>query len=101
MRGEGGLRSAFRGAELGGCRRLRTISPEGSETGDILRRWCYADALEGGAELTRLVNDRECVAQVAQMGPLDRSYLDPYPSGVIPGIVMRRIEAGIRLVAAL
>jgi len=45
--------------------------------------------------------DRECVAQVAQVGPLDRGYLDPHPSGVVPSIVMRRIEAGIRLVAAL
>ena len=45
--------------------------------------------------------DRECVAQVAQLGPLDRSYLDPYPAGVVPAVIMRRIEAGIRLVAGL
>lgn len=45
--------------------------------------------------------DRDSVAVVSQVGPVDRSFIDPYPVGHLPGYLMAKIGAGIRLVAGL
>jgi mRNA interferase MazF len=45
--------------------------------------------------------DKPSVALVSQLGPVDRTFLDPYPAGHIPGFLLSEIAAGIRLVAGI
>lgn len=45
--------------------------------------------------------DRDSVAVVSQLGPVSREFLDPYPAGHLPGYVMTKIAAGIRLITGV
>lgn len=45
--------------------------------------------------------DRDSVAVVSQLGPVSREYLDPYPAGHLPGYLLSKIAAGIRLVTGI
>lgn len=45
--------------------------------------------------------DKESVAVVSQIGPVSREFLDPYPAGHLPGYVLSKIAAGIRLVTGI
>jgi mRNA interferase MazF len=44
---------------------------------------------------------RDAVANVTQVGPVDCDYLDPHPLGRVPPEVMREVDAGLRLVLGL
>jgi mRNA interferase MazF len=45
--------------------------------------------------------DRDSVALVSQLGPVSREFLEPYPVGRLPGHLVTRIGAGIRLVTGV
>lgn len=45
--------------------------------------------------------DKESVAVVSQIGPVSREFVDPYPAGHVPGYVLAKIAAGIRLVTGI
>lgn len=38
---------------------------------------------------------------VWQVGPVSREFVDPYPAGRIPGYLLTKIGAGLRLVMGL
>ena len=39
----------------------------------------------------------DSVALVAQLGPVDRTFFDPYPTGQLPRYLLGQVEAGVRL----
>ncbi|WP_345751657.1 type II toxin-antitoxin system PemK/MazF family toxin [Microbacterium rhizophilus] len=39
--------------------------------------------------------ERDAVANVTQIGPVDRDYLDPRPLGRVPADLMRQVDAGL------
>lgn len=41
--------------------------------------------------------DKDSVAVVSQVGPVDRQFLDPYPAGTVPAYLMTKVTEGIRL----
>ena len=41
--------------------------------------------------------DRDSVANVSQIGPISREFIEPYPIGHLPGYLTEEIVAGIRL----
>ncbi len=41
---------------------------------------------------------KDSVAVVSQIGPVGREYIEAYPVGPVPGYLLARIAAGIRLV---
>lgn len=41
--------------------------------------------------------DKDSVAIVSQLGPVSREYVDPYPVGHLPGYLVAKVGAGIRL----
>lgn len=45
--------------------------------------------------------EKDSVAVVSQVTPVSREFLDPYPVSSVPAYLMRRIEAGVRLVTGL
>lgn len=45
--------------------------------------------------------DKDSVALVSQLGPVSREFVDPYPAGHVPGYVLAKIAAGIRLVTGI
>ena len=45
--------------------------------------------------------DRDSVAVLSLLGPVSREFLDPYPAGHLPGYVMTKIAAGIRLITGV
>ena len=45
--------------------------------------------------------DRDSVALVSQFGPVDRDFLDAHPAGHLPGYILTKIGAGIRLVTGI
>lgn len=45
--------------------------------------------------------DKDSVAVVSQLGPVGRESLDPYPDGHLPGYVLTKIAAGVRLVTGV
>lgn len=42
--------------------------------------------------------ERDSVAVISQIGPVDRSVVDPYPAGRVPAYLMAKLADGIRLV---
>lgn len=61
------------------------------------------EAFPGNVVVPREVSalDKESVAVVSQLGPVSREFLDPYPVGHLPGYLLSRIAAGIRLVTGI
>lgn len=45
--------------------------------------------------------DRDSVANVSQLGPVSREFLDPYPAGRIAAYLMSQIGTGVRLVTGV
>lgn len=45
--------------------------------------------------------EQDSVALVAQLGPVSREFLDPYPVGHLPAYLLAEIAAGIRLVTGV
>lgn len=45
--------------------------------------------------------DKDSVAVVSQIGPVSREFLDPYAAGHLPGYLVTKIAAGVRLVAGI
>lgn len=45
--------------------------------------------------------DRDSVANVTQVGPVSREFLDPYPAGAVPSYLLGQIAAGVRLVTGI
>ncbi|UJP10064.1 type II toxin-antitoxin system PemK/MazF family toxin [Microbacterium sp. KUDC0406] len=45
--------------------------------------------------------DRDSVANVTQVGPVSREFLDPCPAGTVPAYLLGQIAAGIRLVIGI
>jgi mRNA interferase MazF len=45
--------------------------------------------------------DKDSVALVTQIGPVDRDFVDPYPVGHLPGYLLSQIGAGVRLATGL
>jgi mRNA interferase MazF len=45
--------------------------------------------------------DKDSVAVVSQLGPVSREFLDPFPAGHLPGYVLTKIAAGVRLVTGV
>lgn len=45
--------------------------------------------------------DKDSVAVVSQLGAVSREYLDPYPAGHLPGHLITRIGAGVRLATGI
>ncbi len=45
--------------------------------------------------------DKDSVAVVSQLGPVSREFLDPYPAGHVPGYLLTKIAAGVRLVTGI
>lgn len=45
--------------------------------------------------------DQDSVAVVSQVGPVSREFLDPYPAGHLPGFLLTKIAAGVRLVMGI
>jgi len=41
--------------------------------------------------------DRDSVANVSQVGPVSREFLDPFPVGRVPAYLMRQVSDGVRL----
>lgn len=45
--------------------------------------------------------DKDSVAVVSQIGPVDRDFVDPYRVGRLPAYLLAQVGTGIRLVAGL
>ncbi len=45
--------------------------------------------------------EKDSVAVVSQVGAVSREFLDPYPAGRLPGYLMTKVAAGIRLVMGI
>lgn len=45
--------------------------------------------------------DRDSVADVTQVGPVSREFLEPYATGTLPTYLMTEVENGVRLVLGL
>jgi mRNA interferase MazF len=45
--------------------------------------------------------DKDSVAVVSQVGPVDRTFLNPFPAGSLPAYLMNDIGAGVRLVLGI
>ena len=45
--------------------------------------------------------DRDSIANVTQVGPVSREFVDPYPAGAVPPYLLAQIAVGIRLVAGI
>ncbi|WP_159618104.1 type II toxin-antitoxin system PemK/MazF family toxin [Ruania rhizosphaerae] len=45
--------------------------------------------------------DRDSVAVVSQVGPIDRGFLEPHPIGRLPGYLMTQVAGGVRLVTGI
>jgi mRNA interferase MazF len=45
--------------------------------------------------------DKDSVANVTQIGPVGREYLDPHPVGSLPAYLLREVAAGVRLVTGV
>lgn len=45
--------------------------------------------------------DKDCVAVVSQVGPVSREFVEPYAIGRLPGYVLAKIGAGVRLVMGI
>lgn len=45
--------------------------------------------------------DRDSVAVVSQLGPVDRDFIDPYPVGHLPAYLLAKIASGLRLTIGL
>jgi mRNA interferase MazF len=45
--------------------------------------------------------DKDSVVLVPQVGPIDRTFLEPYPVGRLPAYLMNQVAEGIRLVTGV
>lgn len=45
--------------------------------------------------------EKDSVAVVSQVGPVDREFLEPYPAGRVPAYLLSEIGSGIRLVLGI
>lgn len=45
--------------------------------------------------------DKDSVAVVSQLGPVNREYVDPYPVGHLPAFLVSKVDAGTRLVTGV
>lgn len=45
--------------------------------------------------------ERDSVALVTQLGPVSREFIEPHPVGRLPGYLVGRVGAGVRLVTGV
>lgn len=45
--------------------------------------------------------EKDSVALVAQIGPVSREFIDPYPAGRLPAYLLAEISSGVRLVTGV
>ncbi|SBN61698.1 mRNA interferase MazF [Curtobacterium sp. 9128] len=45
--------------------------------------------------------DKDSVANVTQVGPVSREFVDPHPVGMLPAYLLGQVEAGVRLALSL
>lgn len=61
------------------------------------------EAFPGNVRIPAVVSglERDSVAVVSQVGPVDRRFLEPNPVGSLPAHVLASVAAGVRLVTGV